>query len=65
MDLNQVSMGYSPADDTIWLLGEGVEEGRVINPMFYETIEQWMNKRPERTFNVRGKNYILRVTPCK
>ncbi len=65
MRLSKISMGYSPADDTILLIGEGVEESRVINQEFYDTIELWMNKRVDRTFNVRGTNYILRMKPCR
>ncbi len=58
-NLNSISMAYSPATDTIAMLG--AKDYRAINQEFYDVLVQITQDRPPLEFNVRGKNYIVRV----
>jgi len=65
MNLNNVTLGYSPASNDILLLGKGYDESKVINQEFYETLEQVLHGKEDLRFNVRGKFFKVRMEECQ
>ena len=57
MNLNTITLGYSPESGNIWLLSDKPDECRVINQEFYDTIEQVLHGKEFLKVNVRGKFY--------
>lgn len=64
MNLNNITLGYSPASGKIVLLGNRMDDSRTINQEFFDTLEQVMHGREELKFNVRGRFFKVRVEPA-
>ena len=63
-NLEQITLGYSPATKDIVMIGDGLHNVRIIDQEFFDVLEQVTHGRPEIKFNVRGRNYIARVEEC-
>ena len=70
MNLNHVSIGYDKTAHSIVLLGpEEIPEVRPVHQSVMDALVQYFkHEQPpfcEQKINSHGKNYVLRMTPCK